>query len=140
MHVQFWKERFRNPAYLLFKQNKSLIPQEIFFSFHRCEASGGRPVPEVSWWNRTHKVRLGLWLVTCNTVGVEVENSWDWRVEHENGTGSAKSEINFVADRHHQASPLSCQVNSRAMKVMASKYHSKLILQLLLTFQRANIN
>ena len=56
-------------------------------------------------------------VVTCNTVGVEVENSWDWRVEHENGTGSAKSEINLVADRYHRDNTLSCQVNSRALKV-----------------------
>ena len=97
-------------------------------------------MPEVSWWNRTSKVRVWRARGVVANEGVEVGNSWDWRVEHENGTGSAKSEINFVADRHHQASPLSCQVNSRAMKVMASKYHSKLILQLLLTFQRANIN
>ena len=48
---------------------------------------------------------------------VEVGNSWDWRVEHENGTGSAKSEINLVADRYHRDNILSCQVNSRALKV-----------------------
>ena len=48
---------------------------------------------------------------------VEVGNSWDWRVEHENGTGSAKSEINLVADRYHQDNILSCHVNTRALKV-----------------------
>ena len=54
-------------------------------------------------------------------VVCQVGNSWDWRVEHENGTGSAKSEINFVADRHHHHRSLACQVNSRAIKVMVSK-------------------
>ena len=39
-----------------FFKHESLTDVVLFF---RCEASGGRPVPEVSWWNRTHKVRLG---------------------------------------------------------------------------------
>lgn len=28
------------------------------FDVFRCEASGGRPVPEVSWWNQTNKVHV----------------------------------------------------------------------------------
>ena len=44
-------------------------------------------------------------------------NSWDWRVEHENATGSAKSEIDITINRYHMDNELSCLVNSSAMKV-----------------------
>ena len=43
--------------------------------------------------------------------------AWDWRVEHENATGSAKSEIEILVTRSHMDSELSCLVNSSAMKV-----------------------
>ncbi len=43
--------------------------------------------------------------------------AWDWRVEHENATGSAKSEIEILVTRNHMDSELSCRVNSSAMKV-----------------------
>ena len=43
--------------------------------------------------------------------------AWDWRVEHENATGSAKSEIEILVTRNHMDSELSCLVNSSAMKV-----------------------
>ena len=43
------------------------------FDVFRCEASGGRPVPEVSWWNQTNKVpvrgrRYSLISLILNTV------------------------------------------------------------------------
>ena len=60
---------------------------------------------------------------------VEVGNSWDWRVEHENGTGSAKSEINLVADRYHRDNILSCQVNSRALKVRLCRTNNSIFLR-----------
>ena len=43
--------------------------------------------------------------------------AWDWRVEHENNTGSAKSEIEVLITRNHMDSELTCRVNSSAMKV-----------------------
>ena len=43
--------------------------------------------------------------------------AWDWRVEHENATGSAKSEIEILVTRSHMDSTLLCRVNSSAMKV-----------------------
>ena len=43
--------------------------------------------------------------------------AWDWRVEHENATGSAKSEIEILLTRSHMDSDLLCRVNSSAMKV-----------------------
>ena len=47
----------------------------------------------------------------------QILNSWDWRVEHENGTGSAKSEINVVLSRFDIGRETSCRVNSSATKV-----------------------
>ena len=38
-------------------------------------------------------------------------------MEHENGTGSAKSEISFRLDRHSLGSEILCKVNSSALKV-----------------------
>ena len=47
----------------------------------------------------------------------QLYNSWDWRVEHENATGSAKSEIDLTINRSHMDNELLCLVNSSAMKV-----------------------
>ncbi|XP_023321779.1 nectin-4 [Eurytemora carolleeae] len=54
----------------------------------------------VTWWNGTKKLE-----------------SWDWRVEHENGTGNAKSEINLVLSRYDLGGTLHCRVNSTAVQV-----------------------
>ena len=54
---------------------------------------------QVSWWNGTH----------------EISNAWHWKVEHENGTGSAKSEINLNLNRFNLARTLTCRVNSSAI-------------------------
>ena len=114
MHVQFSYVRCTDKNIF---SNQNPNKTSSLFSLLRCEASGGRPVPEVSWWNRTIKVRGRGGLLVEGNDCVEVGNSWDWRVEHENGTGSAKSEINLVADRYHQDNILSCHVNTRALKV-----------------------
>ena len=57
--------------------------------------------------------------------------AWDWRVEHENATGSAKSEIEILVTRNHMDSELSCLVNSSAMKV--SLVQKDWIIDLILT-------
>ena len=57
--------------------------------------------------------------------------AWDWRVEHENATGSAKSEIEILVTRNHMDSELSCRVNSSAMKVwhgVSKTFRSRILL------------
>ena len=44
--------------------------------------------------------------------GNEVSNSWHWRVEHDNGTGSTQSEINVIMTRDYLGQTLDCRVNS----------------------------
>lgn len=51
----------------------------------------------------------------------EVANSWHWKVEHENGTGSAQSEINVMLHREHLGATLTCRVNSSAMESAVEK-------------------
>ena len=45
----------------------------------------------------------------------EIPNSWHWRVEHDNGTGSVQSEINIELSRINLGLPLICKVNSSAL-------------------------
>ena len=51
----------------------------------------------------------------------ELPNSWHWRVEHDNGTGSVQSEINIELSRVHLGLPLICKVNSSALDAPISK-------------------
>lgn len=46
-----------------------------------------------------------------------MQGAWDWRVEHENATGSAKTEVELLVTRNLMDSELVCRVNSSAMKV-----------------------
>ena len=51
----------------------------------------------------------------------EIPNSWHWRVEHDNGTGSVQSEINIELSRLNLGLPLICKVNSSALDAPISK-------------------
>ena len=54
--IAFTSAEFWNIFQNIFSK-RSQSETSSLFSLLRCEASGGRPVPEVSWWNRTIKVR-----------------------------------------------------------------------------------
>ena len=51
----------------------------------------------------------------------ELPNSWHWRVEHDNGTGSVTSEINIELSRINLGLPLICKVNSSALDAPITK-------------------
>ena len=51
----------------------------------------------------------------------EIPNSWLWRTEHDNGTGSVQSEINIPLSRLNLGLPLICKVNSSALDAPISK-------------------
>ena len=51
----------------------------------------------------------------------ELPNSWHWRVEHDNGTGSVQSEINIELSRINLGLPLICKVNSSALDAPITK-------------------
>jgi hypothetical protein len=51
----------------------------------------------------------------------QIQNSWHWRVEHDNGTGSVQSEINLQLSRDNLGKPLICMVNSSALDAPISR-------------------
>ena len=51
----------------------------------------------------------------------ELPNSWQWLVEHDNGTGSNQKEINVELSRINLGLPLICKVNSSALDAPISK-------------------
>ena len=51
----------------------------------------------------------------------ELPNSWQWLVEHDNGTGSNQKEINIELSRINLGLPLICKVNSSALDAPISK-------------------
>ena len=46
-----------------------------------------------------------------------MSGAWDWRVEHENASGSARSDVEVVLGRHNLGQMLECRVTSKALKV-----------------------
>jgi hypothetical protein len=57
----------------------------------------------VTWWNGTQ----------------EITNTQHWKMEHENGTGSAKAEVSLRPGRADIGRTFTCSVNSSAMTVPA---------------------
>ena len=90
-------------------------------------------MPTVEWWNNSEKVALYLTSVYIVTSPLQMSRAWDWRVEHENASGSARSDVEVVhctvlycvlyctvqvvLGRQNLGQVLECRVTSKALKV-----------------------
>ena len=91
-------------------------------------------MPTVEWWNNSEKVTLYRASVHIVTSPLQMSGAWDWRVEHENASGSARSDVEVVycsvlctalhctlqvvLGRQNLGQVLECRVTSKALKVI----------------------
>ena len=80
-----------------------------------------RHKPLNSWTAPSKKCIFFPFQVVWHDGVRELPNSWQWLVEHDNGTGSNQKEINVELSRINLGLPLICKVNSSALDAPISK-------------------
>ena len=86
-----------------------------------CQTTWKEKKPRNSWTALSKKCIFFPFQVVWHDGVRELPNSWQWLVEHDNGTGSNQKEINVELSRINLGLPLICKVNSSALDAPISK-------------------